>query len=109
MHDDNTSGVYLEKVCSSLKINERADRGRSSPISKTMRENESLVELTREKNTGSWLQRLMPDGATQMAVSAEQDELAIGFEYRRKALQLAVDSKLQAVEEACNHVLVPCR
>jgi hypothetical protein len=71
-----------------------------------MRENESLVELTREKNTGSWLQRLMPDGATQMAVSAEQDELAIGFEYRRKALQLAVDSKLQAVEEACNHVLV---
>lgn len=106
MHNENTSGVYLEKVCSSLKINERPDQGRSNSITQTMNENESLVEAARENNTGGWIQRLIPDGATQMAVSAEQDELSIGFEYRRKALQLAAESKLQAVEEACNHVLV---
>lgn len=106
MHEENKTDVYLEKACNSLKINERTNRERSSPIAKSMSENESLVETARQKNTGSWLQRLVPDSATQMAIGAEQDELAVGFEYRRKALQLAVDSKLQAVEEACNHVLV---
>ena len=33
-------------------------------------------------------------------------ELAQGFEYRRAALSLAMESRLQSIREACNHVLV---
>jgi len=33
-------------------------------------------------------------------------QLRTGFEYRRRALQMAVETKLQAVEEMCNHLLV---
>ncbi len=29
-----------------------------------------------------------------------------GFEYRRRALHMAVEAKLQVIEEMCNHVLV---
>jgi hypothetical protein len=33
-------------------------------------------------------------------------ELAQGFEYRRAALSLAMESRLQSIREACNHVLM---
>lgn len=34
------------------------------------------------------------------------DELALGFEHRRQALSMALESRLQSIREACNHVLV---
>lgn len=33
-------------------------------------------------------------------------ELALGFEHRRQALSMALESRLQSIREACNHVLV---
>jgi hypothetical protein len=33
-------------------------------------------------------------------------ELALGFEHRRAALSMAMESRLQSIREACNHVLV---
>ena len=33
-------------------------------------------------------------------------ELALGFEDRRAALEMVLESRLQTVREACNHVLV---
>jgi len=33
-------------------------------------------------------------------------ELAQGFEYRRKALEMALETRLHSIREACNHVLV---
>jgi len=33
-------------------------------------------------------------------------ELALGFEHRRAALGMAMESRLQSIREACNHVLV---
>jgi hypothetical protein len=33
-------------------------------------------------------------------------ELALGFEHRRAALSMALESRLQSIREACNHVLV---
>jgi hypothetical protein len=33
-------------------------------------------------------------------------ELVLGFEHRRAALGMALDSRLQSIREACNHVLV---
>jgi hypothetical protein len=33
-------------------------------------------------------------------------ELALGFEHRRAALGMVLESRLQSVREACNHVLV---
>lgn len=79
---------------------------RENPISTSMADNEALVSQAMEQNTGGWLHRILPDNRRRLTLGAERDELAAGFEYRRKSLQLAVDSKLQAVEEACNHVLV---
>lgn len=34
------------------------------------------------------------------------DELRQGFKYRQQALSMALDTRLQAMEEHCNHVLV---
>ncbi len=33
-------------------------------------------------------------------------ELEMGFEYRRRALAMTLDSRLQTIEESCNHVLI---
>ena len=33
-------------------------------------------------------------------------ELEMGFEYRRKALAVTLDARLQVIEESCNHVLM---
>jgi hypothetical protein len=33
-------------------------------------------------------------------------ELAVGFEHRREALTMALETRLQSIREACNHVLV---
>ncbi len=33
-------------------------------------------------------------------------ELTLGFEHRRAALAMALESRLQSIQEACNHVLV---
>jgi hypothetical protein len=71
-----------------------------------MQSNSALVAKTLDRNTHGLLTRLFPDELDQVVRSHEAEQLQTGFEYRRRALRMAVESKLQAVEEMCNHVLV---
>ena len=79
---------------------------RDNPIHSTIEENADLVEKARARVDHRLLSRLMPEASTQLGREAELTELEAGFEYRRQILLLAVQSKVQAVEEACNHLLL---
>jgi hypothetical protein len=67
---------------------------------------ERRVNAALQAHAGGWLGRLMPDRISREIREHELAELQTGFEYRRRALQMAIETKLQAVEEMCNHVLV---
>jgi hypothetical protein len=71
-----------------------------------MESNTALVAKTLSRTSHGLLMRLFPREADQLVQSHELAQLQTGFEYRRRALQMAVETKLQAVEEMCNHVLV---
>jgi len=71
-----------------------------------MQSNSALVAKTLDRNTHGLLTHLFPDELDQVVRAHEAEQLQTGFEYRRRALRMAVESKLQAVEEMCNHVLV---
>lgn len=79
---------------------------RENPIKDCMEENMELVEKARDNSGKGLFSRILRRSASRLSLEAEQNELRAGFHYRSRALQLAVESKLQAVEEACNHVLV---
>lgn len=64
------------------------------------------VDAVLEARSRSWLARLFPDAVDREVRQHQLAELQCGFEFRRRALQMAVETKLQAVEEMCNHVLV---
>lgn len=68
--------------------------------------NAEQVEAILQSRSGSWLSRLLPDPIDREVRQHQLIELQAGFDYRRRALQMAIDTKLQAVEEMCNHVLV---
>jgi len=68
--------------------------------------NAMKVDAAIERRQASLLSRLLPDAVDRKVEEHAITELDIGFDYRRRALQMAVDSKLQAVEEMCNHVLM---
>jgi len=67
---------------------------------------EVRVNNALEQHRSSFLVRLFPDELDREIHSHELSQLRTGFEYRRKALEMAVETRLQAVEEMCNHVLV---
>ena len=71
-----------------------------------METNTALVTQTLDSTSHRLISRLFPGGLGQMVHAHELAQLKTGFEYRRRALQMAVETKLQAVEEMCNHVLV---
>jgi len=71
-----------------------------------MESNTSLVARTLDRPSQGFLARLFPDEVDEIVQTHELAQLQTGFEYRRRALQMAVETKLQAVEEMCNHVLV---
>jgi hypothetical protein len=68
-------------------------------------ENRALLEaaLTKEQDL---LRRLFPSEEGCLIREHERESLKAGFEYRRRALHMAVEAKLQVIEEMCNHVLV---
>lgn len=68
--------------------------------------NAERIESVLADRAGSWLSRLMPDPIDREVQAHRMTELQAGFDYRRRALHMAIETKLQAVEEMCNHVLV---
>jgi hypothetical protein len=67
-------------------------------------ENRALLEAALAKEQG--LRRLFPGEDGRLIREHERESLKTGFEYRRRALHMAVEAKLQAIEEMCNHILV---
>lgn len=68
--------------------------------------NARKVDAAISGHHGRLLARLLPSAVDRKVQEHGLAELDIGFDYRRRALQMAVESKLQAVEEMCNHVLM---
>jgi hypothetical protein len=58
------------------------------------------------RHTGSLLPALVNRQERLLVREHVAAELALGFEHRRVALGMVLESRLQAVREACNHVLV---
>lgn len=68
--------------------------------------NAVAVDAAINRHQARWLARLLPDSADRKVAAHELEQLEVGFDYRRRALRMAIESKLQAVEEMCNHVLM---
>jgi len=71
-----------------------------------MASNSALVAHTVSRAHEGFIARLFPREIDRVVQAHELQQLQTGFEYRRRALKMAVETKLQAVEEMCNHVLV---
>lgn len=69
-------------------------------------EAERRLGLAVTHHSGSVLPRLLNPTEHRMVREHLGVELALGFEHRREALNLAMESRLQSIREACNHVLV---
>lgn len=84
----------------------QGNRDHDNPIRESMDENTQLIRTAADKPSNRLLQRLFPNASQRMARESELKELETGFEFRQRALRMAIESRLQAIEEACNHVLV---
>jgi hypothetical protein len=71
-----------------------------------MDKNRVLVDRAMLREQENFLRRLFPSEAEREVRRHELDQIKVGFDYRRRALHLAVETKLQAIEESCNDVLV---
>jgi hypothetical protein len=69
-------------------------------------ESNARVEAVMAAHRVSFVRRLFPNEEDRVVRAHELDQINSGFEFRRRALQMAVETKLQAMEEMCNHVLV---
>ena len=69
-------------------------------------QNRVLVARAMQRDQEQFLLRLFPTEAEREVRRHELDQIKVGFDYRRRALHLAVETKLQAIEEKCNDVLV---
>lgn len=93
--DDARLGVVLPTTVAESEVIRREADG-----------NAALVDAAIERHRDRWLARLLPDDTDRRVMAHGAAQLEIGFEYRRRALRMAIESKLQAVEEMCNHVLM---
>ena len=71
-----------------------------------MASNSTLVARTLQRDNQGFVTRLFPTEVDRIVTQHEFQQVQTGFEYRERALRMAVETKLQAVEEMCNHVLV---
>ena len=70
---------------------------------------QNRAETAQARLNDHLLIRLFPSEATRLAAANELVELRAGFEYRQRALGLAVEMKIKEIEEACNNVLITGR
>lgn len=102
-HTQNTGDAQLPQ---------RADRQghllerEPEPARPYLRDNVALVDQALHRAHGNLVARLFPGDVERAVRGAELQQLEIGFDYRRRALEMAVETKLQAIEEICNHALV---
>jgi len=68
--------------------------------------NAELVDHTLTRAHANVLRRLFPGELERIVHTHELEQIKTGFDYRRRIVQMAVETKLQAVEEMCNHLLV---
>jgi hypothetical protein len=68
-----------------------------------LRENEERVQQVRRRGL---LRRLIPNATQRELDDHERQVITTGLDYQRRALAMAVEARLQAMEEACNHALV---
>ena len=71
-----------------------------------MANNSAFVDKAMHRGNAHLLARLFPGETERSLRQYELEQLKTGFEYRQRALRMAVETKLQAVEEMCNQVLV---
>ncbi len=78
------------------------------PAEATRRGNEleHQVGTALRRHTESLLPALLNRAEHRQVREHVARELALGFEHRRAALGMAMESRLQSIREACNHVLV---
>ena len=76
------------------------------PVQAQVSENTALVDATLQARERSLFRRLFPAEEDRVIRDHQVAQITTGFEYRRRALQMAVETRLQAIEEMCNHVLV---
>lgn len=74
----------------------------TNPIGKN-HEMLTIRAIEKHGNAPSFLMRREQRKVVQGNVVAE---LCQGFEYRQQALRMALDTRLQAMEEHCNHILI---
>ncbi len=68
--------------------------------------NTELVDHTLTRTHANLIRRLFPGELERVVREHEMEQIKTGFEYRRRIVHMAVETKLQAVEEMCNHLLV---
>ncbi|MBE2294542.1 MAG: hypothetical protein IAF00_06300 [Phycisphaerales bacterium] len=68
--------------------------------------NTELVDHTLSRAHNNLLRRLFPGELERVVYDHELEQIKTGFDYRQRLLHMAVETKLQAVEEMCNHLLV---
>ncbi len=81
---------------------------RNLPLEATRRgdEAEHRIGHALRRHTQSILPALLNPQEHRLVREHVAAEMALGFEHRRAALGMALDSRLQSIREACNHVLV---
>jgi hypothetical protein len=60
-------------------------------------QNRMLVARAMQRDQEQFLLRLFPNEAEREVRRHELDQIKVGFDYRRRALHLAVETKLQAI------------
>lgn len=68
--------------------------------------NAELVDHTLARAHANLVRRLFPGELERIVREHETEQIKTGFDYRRRLLHMAVETKLQAVEEMCNHLLM---
>lgn len=71
-----------------------------------LNETQHLVDNVTRKTHANLLRRLFPGHEERALRDHELAQVGTEFEFRQRALTMAVETKLQALEEMCNHVLV---
>lgn len=69
-------------------------------------QNSELVDHTLTRAHANLMRRLFPSELERVVHAHELEQIKTGFDYRHRILHMAVETKMQAVEEMCNHLLV---
>ncbi|MBK1645232.1 hypothetical protein CKO25_11380 [Thiocapsa imhoffii] len=67
---------------------------------------EAQVQQALSRHRESVLPAILERHEHRQVRAHQAAELALGFEHRRQAIAMALESRLQSIREACNHVLV---